>query len=340
MSDVTDPNAPEEIFVDQSDSFSAISSVLGFLAPETVEPPAGESDPAPGAPSPGAGQPEPAGEGAPAPADLGSPPDPGDAGQRDLAPSGDSAPAVEDGAQLVEFTTLEPKLGEMLTSFEAKTTERFELESLAEIKEEHAKYFAVLNEHPRYLINTQVPKIGGEEGEMETLRDAEDAQNYQNVLKQELFADLRRRVEQRREEAAPEMERVTASIQLFQNNPDLLPGSKEFDKELADQFAALAKGFEHRVDGKLLGYTVPVQSLVTQVRQQLTARRAAAPAPAPAAPTAQQQRAAEQQRNEQGQFAQPQAGIPSTAGGAPGKGVNDDIADFYDAINSGRGLIV
>src|SRR5688572_24089453 len=76
---------------------------------------------------------------------------------------------------------------------------------------------------------------------------------------------------------------VHASIELFQNNADLVPGTKEFDVDLANRFAAMATPYELRVEGKLQGYSIPVQPLIDQLRDQITKEREAAKAAAPAA---------------------------------------------------------
>src|SRR5699024_8940204 len=104
--------------------------------------------------------------------------------------------------------------------------------------------------------------------------------------------------------------------------------------ELAKEFTELAKAYESRADGKLIGYTVPVQPIVNQLRSKLAAQRAAAPA-APAAPSAQQQRVAEQPRTEVGTWA-PQAGIASRAGSS---GNVDSSADgLLDAFARQNGF--
>ena len=104
-----------------------------------------------------------------------------------------------------------------------------------------------------------------------------------------------------------------SSIELFQNNSDLVPGTKEFDKELADRLTEMAKPYESRVDGKLIGYNIPLQPLVEMVRGQLKEARAAKapaqpPAGAPAAPQAPAQPPARKPAPA------PQAGIPASAG--------------------------
>lgn len=72
---------------------------------------------------------------------------------------------------------------------------------------------------------------------------------------------------------------VHESIDLFRNNPDLIPGSKGFDRELATRFLQLAKPYELRVDDALYGYTIPVAPIIAQLRAQLVAERAKTPDP-------------------------------------------------------------
>ena len=123
------------------------------------------------------------------------------------------------------------------------------------------------------------------------------------------------------------MEVLTNSIEVFRGNPDILPGAKQFDKELAANFVELIKPYAVKTgDGKTAGWSIDVRPLLATARQALAAKRAAAPpAPAKAAePTAQQQRAAQQQRTEGGQFQghpadAPQAGISSQAGQSGGE---------------------
>ena len=169
---------------------------------------------------------------------------------------------------------------------------------------------------------------------MEVLRDSADARDWQDAVRQKLADEVRERAARKADDVKPMMGTLHASIDLFKNNPDLIPGTKQFDPEIAKQFVELAKPYELRVDGKLHGYTIPVQGMVTQIRQQIAAGRTAAAAAAPAAtqgtPTAQQQRAAEQARNTQGQFDGPQAGIPNKAGNSADTG--DDMSTFWGTL--------
>ena len=100
-----------------------------------------------------------------------------------------------------------------------------------------------------------------------------------------------------------------------------MPNTAKFDKELADSVVKFAKPYEVRADGKLMGYSIPLQALVEQERQALKDRRASQPA-APAstgAPAAQQQPA---QGDAPKPSEAPQAGIQSRAGQS-GEGADD-----------------
>jgi hypothetical protein len=146
------------------------------------------------------------------------------------------------------------------------------------VREEHAQYFEALEKHPRLLVGAQVPAIG-KEGH-ETLRDTNDAREWQEAVKSILVSEIRDRAQRDLEENADFLETVHASIELFQNNADLVPGTKDFDVELANRFATLAQPYELRVDGKLQGYSIPVQPIINQLRTQVAAQRATQP-PAP-----------------------------------------------------------
>lgn len=204
------------------------------------------------------------------------------------------------------------------------------------MQQEYGNYFSAIQQHPRLLVGQKVPSLKGE-GE-ELLRDSADAAEWQEAVKGILMREIQDRAGRRAEDVAPMMETLHASVGLFQNNNDLVPGTKQFDLELANRFAALAKPYELRVEGKLNGYQIPVQPLVDQVRSQLVAERAAKAATAPAAPaaaaapTAAQARAAEQARNQVGQFAgdAPQAGIASKAGGSGGAG--EDFSTLFGTL--------
>lgn len=169
------------------------------------------------------------------------------------------------------------------------------------------------------LVGQTVPAIGKEGNEV--LRDANDAREWQEAVKSLLVAEVRDKAEKAMEESSDFLTTIHASIDLFTNNPDLVPGTKEFDIELADRFAAMATPYELRVDDRLQGYSIPVQPLIEQIRNQLVKERAAKPAePAAAAPAA----AAPKPTPDP-----PQAGIPSKAGAG---GVEEDFSTLFGTI--------
>lgn len=206
------------------------------------------------------------------------------------------------------------------------------------MREEYTKYFEALETHPRLLVGREVPKIGGRDGEMERLRDSTDAKEWQDAIKSLLVEEVKDRAVRRAEDDRGSMETLHASVELFQNNHDLIPGTKQFDSQLATRFVALAKPYEHRVDGKLRGYSIPVQPLVNQLRSEIAAERAraatpaapatnapaAGPAPVSAIPSAAPAASAPVAVDP------PQAGIPSKAGaGAEGK---EDFSTLFGTI--------
>jgi hypothetical protein len=209
------------------------------------------------------------------------------------------------------------------------------------VREQHAPYFEALEKHPRLLVGTQVPAIG-KDG-METIRDTEDAREWQDAVKQILVEEVKGRAQKELADNGDFLTTVHQSIELFQNNTDLIPGTKDFDVELANRFAEFAAPYELRVDDKLQGYSIPVQPLIERIRSQLVAERAAkASAPAgtgttgtPAAPAA----GAPAASSATGSPTQtqtkppepPQAGIPSKAG-------NSDSSEDFSTLFGTLGL--
>lgn len=124
---------------------------------------------------------------------------------------------------------------------------------------------------------------------MITLRDSADAKEYQDALKSVLVDEVRGRASKLADDNSDFLNTIHASIELFQNNPDLVPGTKEFDLELANRFATMVEPYELRNEGKLQGYGINVQPLITQLRTQIHAERektAAAPTPPAGTPAA------------------------------------------------------
>lgn len=182
-------------------------------------------------------------------------------------------------------------------------------------------------------MGQEVPSLKGEG--MERLKDSADARDWQEAVKQQLAAEVQSRVTARGEEFRDTFETIHSSIDLFRNNHDLIPYTKQFNKELADRFAGLAKDYELRSNGKLVGYSVPVQPLINQLRTQLASQ--AKPAAAPAQPSARQQQAATQARQEDGRWDGPQAGIGSKAGRS-GNATDDPAAGLMEAFMRQNGM--
>lgn len=184
----------------------------------------------------------------------------------------------------------------------------FQQQALDEVRGDYSSYFEALDTHPRLLVGTQVPDLRSqEEGATETLRSAEDAREWQEAVKTLLIAEVRERATKSIEENRNIIDTVHAAIEIFTKNKDMVPGTQGFNKILADRFAAMAKPYELRVDGKLHGYTIPVQPLIDQLRTQITTEAKAAPAPPKRGRPA-------GSKNKPRPADQPQAGITSKAG--------------------------
>lgn len=130
-----------------------------------------------------------------------------------------------------------------------------------------------------------MPKLDGSDG-TERIRDAADAKEWQDALKHVLVEDIQARVAKLTDDQRGFLDTVHASIDLFKNNSDLVPGTVDFDIDLAKRFTELAEPYELRVEGKLQGYSLPVQPLIDKLRAQVAAERAAAVPATAAAPAA------------------------------------------------------
>lgn len=130
-----------------------------------------------------------------------------------------------------------------------------------------------------------VPRADGQEG-TETLRDSADAQEWQEAIKQMLTAEINARTAKAMEDNSGILNTVHASLDLFKNNPELIPGTKKFDVELANRVTTLLEPYEVREGGKFHGYAIPTQPIINQLKAQIAAERAAKAAAATGAPPA------------------------------------------------------
>lgn len=305
----------QEGFSSALDDFAAFTAVMDTMVPEEndeeaeqgdtqVSPDAGgtgrtaAADEAPGRAGTTAGA---SGDGAAG--DQGVP-DPADSTTPAGTDGDDRSGAAGVGA---DFAAIQPEFGKISTAIEESTLKLHQRTALTESEEEYANYFDAIRQHPRMLVGREVPSATGEGTEV--LRDSQDAQDWQDAIKRLLAGDIQERVERKMEEDAPMLQTLHSSIELFQNNSDLVPGTKQFDRELADRLMALAKPYQVRTDGKLTGFSIPIQPLVEQVRADLKVQRAQQAQQKQAQPPEQAKQQAPQQRPQA-----PQAGIRSKAG--------------------------
>lgn len=213
----------------------------------------------------------------------------------------------------------------MSTALETRVAQGFQATAVEEVKTEHKQYFDAINKHPRLLVGTEVPAIGKEGTEV--IRDSEDAKEWQEAVKTLLVEEINARVSKSMEDTSGYLDTVHQSIELFQNNADLIPGTKEFDVELANRFAVFSKPYEVRDDDKKLhGFSVPVQPIIDQLRAILVEERKKAPAaPSPAAGGA--PAAGAPAATAQGD--KPQGGIQSKAGASSD---DEGMATFWGTL--------
>ena len=210
--------------------------------------------------------------------------------------------------------------GAVVEGIEKRQIDALTLSAVEDVKVEYANYIAAVEQAPRYLVGKTVPRADGEEGE-EQLRDAADARDWQDSIKKALANEVQRRVREGQAAQQGSMETIHNSIELLRGNPDILPGAKQFDRELADAFIELVSPYAIKNEaGKTQGWSIDVKPMLAAARAQVAKSRVAAPAAT--GPSAAQQRAAGQPRNAQQQFTtpepvdRPQAGIQSQAGQA------------------------
>ena len=301
-------------------------------APATLEPTRATGDTPPGAP--GDGTPSTAPDigsilGGQAPEPTGSP-----AGSPSADALAGGAPAGTPGVQPGTATTIggfthasaAPLLDAAAKGINERSEQGFRTRAIGEVREQIAPEFLdAINNPARFLVGETLPSLH-KPNETETIKSLEDAKNWQETAQSIITKQVNTRTAALLEDARPTLSILQDSVQMFQQNKDMIPGTAEFNPALAKAFVKMAKAYEVRNDGKLLGYKVDVQPLIDHLRTQI-----AAP---PAAPTPRQEQAAGQVRNEAGQFDAPQAGIPNKAGisGEPG----DDYSAFWAASGVGH----
>lgn len=218
-----------------------------------------------------------------------------------------------------------PEIEKLSTALEERVTKVHQATALGEVREQHKNYFDALNKHPRMLVGAKLPSLNGEGDE--TITDEADAKSWQEAVKVLLVNEVQARATKAMESQQDFLQTLHASIELFQNNADLIPGTAGFDVELANRFTALVKPYELRVDGKLQGYSIPVQPIIDQVRAQVEAERQAKPVAPAATPPA---TGVAPPGTPASPADLPQAGIPSKPGSSQeGK---DDFSTLFGTI--------
>lgn len=343
MTDVASAGPPQEEIVLALEGDSAFASLMDALAPDEDSEPSAEGGDAAAAVTAGDGQPAAPAQGVVPTAGDPAAPGTGDAGEPAVPVAAAPAAAAADGAAVapgvgtVDAASLGADWGRVLQGLEDSQDADLTQTAIAAIRTEYKGYLDRIDQPARALVGTEVPSITNPE-QMEVLRDSQDAKDWQDAVKDALGKEVRDRVSRGRDDTRGMMDTLTQSVSLFQNNPDLIPGTTTFDAELAERFVELAAPYQLEIEGKLVGYNIPVQGMLSSLRTQLQASRAAAAAAkpaalAPAAQSAQQRRAAEQARTQQGQFQgdKPQAGIESKAGNS-GEGAGEDFSALFGTI--------
>jgi hypothetical protein len=228
------------------------------------------------------------------------------------APAAEGEPAAETPpvrsappVVTVDDKALVEQVGSLAEALDERFNASFEQQAVEQAQEDYPHYIEALQMHPLELVGKELPSIDGSD-ENVVLRSAAEVEQWQGAVKTILQRQLEADVLEKQQESSEILDVVHASIQLFQDNPDLIPGSRSYDKELASQFVKLAEPYALKMNGKLTGYSIPVQGLVDKVRAQVNAKQPASTPPAKKAAPGHK----------------PQGGIPSKAG-ASGEGEVD-----------------
>src|SRR5690606_30848239 len=126
------------------------------------------------------------------------------------------------------------------TALEERFTQHYQSQVVAQFEEEYSHYTDLLDLHPMELVGKEVPPLDGSEQSV-VFRTTAEAKEYQDAVKTVLGRMMRSEVEKLREADDEVITVVHNSIELFQSNPDLVPGAKNFNRELADQVMSLVE---------------------------------------------------------------------------------------------------
>lgn len=185
---------------------------------------------------------------------------------------------------------------------------------VARTEEVYGHYTQLLELHAMELVGKALPPIDGSD-ERFVPSSVQEAQQYQEAVNSMLVRQMRGEIEAMRQADDEVISVVHDSITLFQNNPDLIPNSKSFNKPLADHVMKLVQPYALRLDGKLTGFSIDIQGIIDQARGQF---KAAPPAPTKKAATGRTT------------APRPQGGLASKAG-TSGAG-DEDFTPMWNAL--------
>lgn len=255
-----------------------------------------------------------------------------------VEPVGAGVPVADDGLDPAEVT---PLFGAAFESIGTRMEATFKAQAFQELESEiDEQFLTALRQPAMRLVGQEVPsvRLGAPADEMTKILDTQMARDWQQTVASIIEDEVNDKVQQKVDAVRPMTSVIQESALLFQNNPDLIIGTKGFDPELAERFTRLASAYEVKTAKGVIGYGVNVQPLINELRAGLSKERGASGARAEDRAVAQRAAAAAQPRTEGGQFDSPQAGISSKSGmsGEPG----DDYSAFWSATGLAPGLTI
>jgi len=208
------------------------------------------------------------------------------------------------------------------------------------------QFFDIMRLRPTQMVGMEVPSVrpGAAPEERIKLLDSAMARQYQEDIGGMIEDQITDVASRQADSLRPMMSVIQDAIQMLDNNPDLIPGTKGFDPELQKRVIEVGKSYEVRANGKMMGYQVKMQPIINVIRNELAKERGTVGAQkqqqqqAAARSAAAAARAAEQPRRQGGQFDSPQVGITSKT--MPSGKEEADYTPFWEAtgLNLGGAL--
>ena len=245
--------------------------------------------------------------------------------------AGDKSDAGAIAGEGLDPATVTPLFAPARQEAFKRMEQSFRTAAINELQDEvNPEFIDALGVQPGQLVGNELPsiRIGAPKEEKFKPLDRQQAKQYQDDLREMIESQVQARAQEKSEELRPMATVIQESFLLFENNPDLIKGTKGYDAELATRFAEIAQSYEVKVGGRVIGYQdINVQPLINSLRADLAKQRGANGANAANARAEQQrQAAAQQERDDAGKFQGPQGGILSKAGNS------GEAADDYSAF--------